>query len=80
MPEVTHELRAEPLLGDFQLAGDNEQALLALGQTVVISEGILQGATGTVVKRASRGHYLVSLGEQKGQIWARLPAHLLRAT
>jgi hypothetical protein len=80
MPEVTPDSCHEPFSEDFQLALDNEQPLLELGQTVVVSAGILQGATGTVAKKAAGGHYLVSLGEQKNEIWARLPAHLLRAT
>jgi hypothetical protein len=80
MSEIPSVLSAEPVLLDSPSAGDGEQSRLKIGETVVISSGILAGATGTVVKRSSRGHYLVSLEVQKGQIWMRLPAHLLRAT
>ena len=80
MPDVTPDLQAEQFIGDFQLAPDNLLPLLKLGQSVVIAAGVLQGATGTVQKAANRGYCLVSLGEQNDHIWARLPAHLLRAT
>jgi predicted component of type VI protein secretion system len=57
-----------------------EPPLLEPGQAILIAGGLLQGATGIVVKRIDGGHYLVSLAGQGGQICARLPAHLLRAT
>ena len=80
MPDAVHDSGADLVLGDLHLADANCHPPLDLGQTVVISSGVLQGATGTVVKRSSRDNYLVSLGEQKSQFWAKLPAHLLRAT
>jgi hypothetical protein len=80
MSEVSRELRAEPFLGDFQLGRDKNLPVFELGQTVVISDGILQGATGTIVRNEAGGDCLLSLGEQSPQIWAKFPAHLLRAT
>lgn len=78
MPEAIHDSSADLFLTDLQLAGGSNESHLTLGQTVVVCEGVLQGATGAVVKRVARGHYLIALESQKGPIWARLPAHLLR--
>lgn len=77
MQNAIHESSADLLLRDFQSTSDTERPL-TLGQTVVICGGILKGATGTLVKTAAPGQYLVSLSEQKGRIWAVLPAPLLR--
>ena len=78
--DVASDFDSEPWSEDTHTAGDNELPLLKSGQTVVICDGILRGASGTIVKRIPGGQYLVSLGEQDGRVWARLPAHLLRAT
>ena len=71
---------AEPSLDVSPSAGDKESPELESGQMIVISGGILQGATGSIVKRVDGGQYLVALGGQEGRIWLRIPAHLLRAT
>ena len=80
MPELTHDSGVDLFLEDFRFANENELEFLASGQAVVISAGVLEGATGTVVKRAGQDQYLVALAEQDGEIWAKLPASLLRAT
>jgi hypothetical protein len=77
MPELTHDVASRQLTG-AQLF-ENSPPLLAVGQMVAVSEGVLEGALATIVKRSSKDHYLVCLGEQNSQICARLPAHLLRA-
>ena len=77
MQDAIHESGADLLLGDFPSTRDTKRPL-ALGQTVVVCGGILKGATGTLVKSAVPGQYLVSLSEQKGRIWAVLSAPLLR--
>ena len=71
------EASSDLLLGDFPLTADADHSL-ALGQSVLVCAGVLKGATGTLVNAESSGHYLVSLSAQAGQIWASLPAHLLR--
>ncbi len=71
---------AETPSPDSQLAGEKGRPVLESGQAVVISGGLLQGATGSVVKRLARGRYLVSLAGNDGQVWVKMPAHLLRAT
>ena len=76
--EAVHDSGSELLLGDSPLTADADHSL-ELGQSVVICDGILKGATGTLVNMQSPGHYRVALREQRGQIWASLPAHLLRA-
>ncbi len=80
MSEGSLAVSAEPIVEELLLAGDREDPRLPIGQTVVIARGALEGATGTIVKRSSGDHYLVSLEMQNGQIWMRLPGHLLRAT
>ena len=78
MPDALHDSGTELFLEDFSLTGESFPTPLEIGQAVVISGGVLQGATGTVVKRTSGGQSLVSLGDQGGQFWVRLPANLLR--
>ena len=80
MPDALHDSGTELFLEDFSLTGEAFPTPLEIGQTVVISGGALQGATGTVVKRTSGGQSLVSLEDQRGQLWVRLPADLLRVT
>lgn len=77
MPDALHDSSTELFLEDFSLPGESFPSM-EIGQTVVISGGVLQGATGTVVKRTSGGQTLVSLGDQGGQFWVRLPASRLR--
>jgi len=78
MPDAQHDSGTELFLEDFSLSGESFPAPLEIGQTVVISAGALQGATGRVVERFSGGQNLVSLGGEKGRFWVRLPADLLR--
>jgi len=73
-----HDTSSELLLAGDRFAADADHSF-ALGQSVVICDGVLKGATGTLVSAETPGHYLISLSEQRGQIWASLPAHLLRA-
>ncbi|MBC7855116.1 MAG: FHA domain-containing protein [Pirellulaceae bacterium] len=73
-------LGSESLSPDSPLVGEKGRPVLESGQAVVISGGILQGATGSVVKRLAQGQYLISLAGNDGQVWVKMPAHLLRAT
>jgi len=76
MPDAAlHDSGSDLFLEDFSLAGESP---LEIGQTVMISRGVLQGATGRVVNRASGDQNRVLVREESGQFWVRLPADLLR--
>ena len=79
MFEVNPRHGMEPSLEQTELNRDQEWPILAVGQGVVVSKGVLEGAIGTIVTPGIRGHYLIALGEKKG-LWASIPAHVLRAT
>ena len=73
-----HVASSELLLAGGQLTADADPSFV-LGQSVLICDGVLKGATGTLVSAHSPGHYLISLSEQGGKIWASMPVRLLRA-
>jgi len=47
------------------------------GVSVVVLAGLLEGARGTIVKQVAGG-YLIALDDQQGEVFAKLPAHLVR--
>ena len=75
MPSSLHTERS---LESLQMSHENEQLPLDIGQTVVVSSGILQGMSGVVLKRSALEGFVVSLEGQSGQVMARLPTHLLQ--
>jgi pSer/pThr/pTyr-binding forkhead associated (FHA) protein len=56
----------------------NDPVVFEPGQAVVVTDGMLKGTTGTVIRRDVVGGYLISLDNVEGPIRARIPSHLLR--
>jgi hypothetical protein len=71
MPEVIPQVLDQLAVDELRPVSDS----LAPGEIVVISAGALQGALGTVIRKAGSGLMLVGLVD--GKVAVRIPASLL---
>jgi predicted component of type VI protein secretion system len=76
--ETEPDLDSNQVTDDTPYAEYERQPVLEPGQSVMISGGILLGTKCTIIKKVAGGCYLVSLKQLDGEVWARIPEHLLQ--